>query len=332
MSYDKTYVELHNGHKMPIVGLGTWQGQKDEVKTAVKAALDLGYRHIDTAFVYQNEREIGEVLKDVFANGKIKREDLFIVTKLPANGLRKEHVKHFLETSLKRLQLDYVDLYLMHVPFGYQHVSDDDDVFPVDEKGDALIDPTTDLVETWKKMEEMVDLGLTKSIGVSNFSYEQVKRILEGSRIKPATNQVECHAYLQQRQLFDFCKKHGVTITAYAPIGSPGMPGFMETARGIKVEVPNLLSDPVIKKMSEKYKKTPAQILLRFLMQHEIIVIPKSVNPQRIKENFNVFDFKISPEDITTIEGLERNCRMFKFNWHKKLTEHPEYKRWAQYC
>lgn len=331
MSYDKKYVELHNGYKMPIVGLGTWQGQGDPVRTAVKTALELGYRHIDTAFAYRNEKDIGEVLKPFFADGKIKREELFIVSKLPPNGLRKEHVKHFLETSLKDLQLDYVDLYLIHNPVGFQYVSDTS-IFPVDDKGDVLIDPTTDLVEVWKKMEEMVDLGLTKSIGVSNFTYEQVQRILNTCRIKPVTNQVECHAYLQQRKLFDFCMKHGVTITAWGPIGSPGLPAFMEKSRGLKVEVPVLLNDPVIKQISEKYKKTPAQILLRFLMQHEIIVIPKSVTPSRIKENFEVFDFKLSPEDIATIDGLERNGRMYDFNWNKKVLEHPEYKKWAQHC
>lgn len=330
MSCDKKYVELNNGLKMPIVGLGTWQVQKDEVKNAVKTALDLGYRHIDTAFVYGNEEDIGEVLKAILADGKIKREELFIVTKLPINALRKEHVKHFLELSLKRLQLNYIDLYLVHGPFGFQYVSDDNP-FPENEKGEALMDHTTNLVEVWKKMEEMVDLGLTKSIGVSNFSTEQVQRILDICRIKPVTNQVECHAYLQQKKLFDFCKKHGIIITAYAPIGSPGLPAFLENAFGGKVEVPNLLNDPVIKQISEKYKKSPAQILLKFLMQHEMIVIPKSVNPKRLKENFDVFDFKLSPEDFASIKKLERNLRMFKFDWNKKMAEHPEYKKWVQY-
>lgn len=330
MSYDKKYVELNNGYKMPIIGLGTWQGQADEIKTAVQTALDAGYRHIDTAFAYKNEKEIGDVLKAELGKGKIKRQDLFIVTKLPANALRKEHVKHFLEMSLKSLQLSYVDLYLVHIPIGFQHVSDDQ-IFPTDDNGVGLIDPSTNLVELWKKMEEMVDLGLTKSIGVSNFSYEQIKRILDSCRIKPVTNQVECHAYFQQRPLFDFCKKHGITITAYAPIGSPGYPPIMEKM-GLKVEVPVLLNDPTVKKLSEKYKKTPAQILLRWLIQHEIIAIPKSVTPSRIKENFEVFDFKLVPEDVSAIDGLDRNCRMFRFdNWIKGITDHPEYKKWAQY-
>lgn len=326
----KKYVELNNGRKMPIVGLGTFQGKGEEVKAAVKTALELGYRHIDTAFLYGNEKDIGDVLKSILADGKIKREELFIVTKLPVNGLRKEHVKHFLDLSLKNLQLDYVDLYLVHHPIGCQYVSDDK-IYPFNDKHELLIDPTTDLVEVWKKMEEMVDLGLTKSIGVSNYSYEQVQRTLNACRIKPVTNQVECHAYLQQRQLFDFCKKHGITITAWGPIGTPGMAVLKEKLMGVKTNVPVLLDDPVIKQISEKYKRTPAQILLRFLLQHEMIVIPKSVKPNRIKENFDVFDFQLSAQDIATIEGLERNGRMGEFGWTKKILEHPEYQKWVQY-
>jgi len=316
---------------MPIIGLGTWQGAEQEVFNAVKIALELGYRHIDTAFGYKNEKEVGAAIKEVINSGKLKREDVFVVTKLPCNAMRPEHVKKFLELSLKRLQLDYVDLYLVHTPFGFQYLSDDD-TFPLNENKEIQLDLTTDLPAIWKKMEEMVKLGLTKSIGVSNFTTEQIERIMKGGRTAPATNQVELHAYLQQKKLFDFCKKQGITITAYAPIGSPGMSSFMEKNRGVKIEAPDLLGDAKVKQISEKYKKTPSQVLLRFLIQKGIIVIPKSVTPSRIKENFQVFDFKLSPEDFTALEGLDRNERMFKFTFFKGMENHPEHKKWVAHC
>jgi len=314
---------------MPIIGLGTWQGAEQEVFNAVKTALELGYRHIDTAFAYKNEKGVGAAIKEVINSGKLKREDVFVVTKLPSNAIRPEHVKRFLELSLKNLQLDYVDLYLVHTPFGFQHVTDDDH-FPMNEKKEPLLDVSTDLPAVWKKMEEMVKLGLTKSIGVSNFSYEQIDRITKGGRTIPATNQVECHAYLQQKKLFEYCKKKGITITAYGPIGSPGLKNLMEKFRGIKYEMPSLLGDPIVKQLSEKYKKTPSQILLRFLVQQGIIVIPKSVSPSRIKENFEIFDFKLSSDDFTTLESLDKNTRLFDFTKFG-MANHPEYKKWLEY-
>ncbi|KAK3108455.1 hypothetical protein FSP39_008267, partial [Pinctada imbricata] len=219
-------LKLNNGTEMPIVGLGTWQSPKDEVQRAVRVALDTGYRHIDTAYNYQNEDAIGEVLDEYLKAGKVKRSDIYIVTKLPGIHMTPAKVRQSLEGSLKRLKVEYVDLYLIHSPMGMVHVSDDTP-FPVDKDGNFMADNSTDLLGIWKEMEKLVDAKLTRSIGVSNHNSEQIDRICKMARIKPVTNQVECHLYYPNADLAAFCKKRGVTITAYAPIGSPGRPAFL---------------------------------------------------------------------------------------------------------
>lgn len=326
MSYDKCFVEFHNGQKMPIIGIGTWTSKPEEIKLAIETAVEAGYKHIDTAFSYQNEKEIGSTLKPFFDSGKIKREDIFIVTKLPPNGMRASDVKHFLELSLKNLQLDYVDLYLVHTCIGFQNVGDND-VFPRGPDGNHLLDITTDLVAIWKEMEKMVELGLTKSIGVSNWSISQLQRILDICKIKPANIQVECHVYFQQDDLVDYCHQNGITVCAYAPIGSPGMPAFMERARGVKLtqEIPHLLSDPVIGEIAKKHQKQPNHVLLRFLMQRGIVVIPKSINPERIISNLDVSNFKLDSADMDTIRKQDKKYRMFSMNFVNNIEKHPEF-------
>uniref|UniRef100_K1Q2V0 Aldo-keto reductase family 1 member B10 n=1 Tax=Magallana gigas TaxID=29159 RepID=K1Q2V0_MAGGI len=271
-----TSVTLSNGLHMPSVGLGTWQSPKDELKVAVRAALDDGYRHIDTAYSYLNEDAIGEVLQEYIKSGKVKREDLFIVTKLAMIHMEPALVKRSIEMSLKKLQLDYVDLYLIHFPVQFA------------------------------AMEELVDLGLTKSLGLSNCSISQVERICKISKHKPVSNQVECHIYLPQNELFDACKKLGLAVTAYAPFGSPGR---FEQLR--EIDAPVVLEDPVITKIAKRYSKSPAHILLRNLLQRGIIVIPKSVTPHRIRSNIQVFDFSLTKEEMEDIAGIKTKRRLF---------------------
>ncbi|CAH1390856.1 unnamed protein product [Nezara viridula] len=318
--------------KMPVVGLGTWQSTPEEIDTALNAAIDAGYRHIDTAFVYQNESAIGTTLKKLLDSGKITREELFIVTKLPGTGNRREDVELFLKKSLEALQLDYVDLYLVHSPVGMVNKGFDQ-LFPMGEKGEILFDMNTDLLELWKGMEAQVDAGRAKSIGISNFNQNQVKRILDSCRIPPANLQVELHIYLQQKEFVSFCKQNGVTVCAYSPFGSPGQKAFFEK-RGIPTEGIRLLfplEDPVVKEIAEKHNKQPSQVLLRYMIEYGVAVIPKSTNPDRIKQNFDVFDFELTKEEFEKISALDRgeDGRMFggrgSQGFFNLMESHPEY-------
>lgn len=205
---------------MPMIGLGTWRAPNEEVERAVNLAFEIGYRHIDAATVYMNETAIGTVLDQWLRSGKVKREDLFVCTKLPPTANRPKDVERYLRNSLKDLQLDYVDLYLVHCPFT---VPETDGLFLTDANGDCLLDTEPTQKEVWRKMEEMVDLGLTKNIGLSNFNEAQIQRILDDCRIPPAVLQIEVHLYMQQPELIEFCKKNDIAVTAYSPLGSKGI-------------------------------------------------------------------------------------------------------------
>jgi len=322
MSTELPSIEFYNGHKMPVIGLGSWSAPVEEVETALKIAIDVGYRHIDTAFTYRNEKGVGNSIQTKIQEGVMKREDIFVTSKLPGIGMRRTDVEKFLKLSLANLQLDYLDLYLVHTPVGMPAQENIDNVFPV-ENGKFILDNTTNLEEVWKGMEEMVDAGLTRSIGISNFNSQQIERILKVARIKPANIQVECHAYLQQKKLRDLCKSKGITVCAYGPIGSPGKPE-VERKRGWPTSgnLPQLLQDDVVNNIAKKYSKSPAQILLRFLIQEGIVVIPKSGNPDRIKQNFQVFDFDLDSADLILLRDLDRGARYFDMPF---FMEHPEY-------
>ncbi|XP_049789673.1 1,5-anhydro-D-fructose reductase-like [Schistocerca nitens] len=320
-------VTFFNGHKMPIVGLGTFQSSKGEVGRAVDIALETGYRHIDTAYMYGNEAEIGQALKKGLDSGKLKREDLFIVTKLPPAGNRAESVEKYLKKSLDALQLSYVDLYLIHHPVGVQDVGGQ--TLPRHKDGNVLLDMNTDIISLWKAMEAQVDAGRAHSIGLSNFNSSQIKRIWQAARIKPANLQVELHIYFQQRELAAFCKALDVTVCAYAPLGSPQLSNVVRARGGDvnKLVSVSPMSDPVVSRIAEKYKKTAAQVLLRHIMQRGIVVIPKSVNPDRIKQNFDVFDFELTEEDMDELDALDKGpkCRIFNEVIAPERAKHPEY-------
>nr|XP_022910891.1 1,5-anhydro-D-fructose reductase [Onthophagus taurus] len=318
-------VLLSTGNNMPILGFGTWQAKDDELESALDAALEAGYRHIDTAYVYENEKVIGRVLKKWLSSKKIKREDLFIVTKVPPSGNYPDGVRKYIKKSLENLQLDYLDLYLVHVPFQFRDVEGDLHPMTSDGRIDAVMD--TDHIAIWKAMEEQFKNGLTRSIGISNFNVKQIQRILDNSEIKPSNLQIELHAYMQQNELVDFCKKNNIVVTAYSPLGAPGLGKFLAQF-GQTIEIPDILGNPTVTDLAKKHNKTNAQILLRYTIQKGIVVIPKSTNPKRIKENFDVFDFQLDDGDMKKMKALDKgtDARILNFSGaFPGIDSHPEF-------
>jgi alcohol dehydrogenase (NADP+) len=268
---------LNNGSEIPALGFGTLITDPTETKKAVKAALEVGFRQFDCAERYRNEKQVGEAMKEVLREGKIKREELFVGTKLWNNNHRPERVKPAFEASLKKLQLDYVDLYLIHTPFAFKPGEEQD---PRYENGKVIYDEGVTLLDTWRALENLVDQGRCKAIGLSDIGLEKAQEIFKSARIKPAVVHVESHPYLPQWDLLDFCKKKGIVLHAFASLG-----------HGIE---PKLMEDPVITTISKRLKKTPAQVLLAWALQRGTAPITTSKNPNRIKENFDV---SALPED-----------------------------------
>ncbi|EPN9509528.1 2,5-didehydrogluconate reductase DkgA [Cronobacter sakazakii] len=260
-------IKLHDGNLMPQLGLGVWQATNEDVVTAIHKALEVGYRSIDTAAAYKNEQGVGDALK----SAGVARDELFITTKLWNDGQKRP--REALEESLEKLQLDYVDLYLMHWPV-----------------------PAIDrYVEAWKGMIELQQEGLIKSIGVCNFNVEHLQRIIDETGVTPVINQIELHPLLQQRQLHAWNATHKIQTESWSPLAQGGEGVF---------------DQKIIRELADKYGKTPAQIVIRWHLDSGLVVIPKSVTPTRIAENFNVWDFRLDKDELSEIAKLDQGKRL----------------------
>jgi len=288
---------FQNGDKLPAIGLGTWLSKTNEVYEAVLAAIRIGYRHIDCAYIYGNESEIGLALRDAMKAGLVKREELFITSKLWNSDHAPERVEVAIRKSLKDLQLDYLDLYLIHWPVafktGHEQAKDAKDLA-------SLVDMPLSI--TWQAMEGIQKNGLTRHIGVSNFNIPKLRILMGNAIIKPEVNQVELHPYFQQNELVAFCQTNDILVTAYSPLGS----------RHLVQSEAGLTREKTILKLAKKYDCSPAQIILAWGIQRGTAVIPKSVHTERIQENFESMKVRLDLTDITEIASLERNLRVAK--------------------
>lgn len=271
-------IPLNNGSgALPAVGFGTLIPDPLVTKQAVKTALEVGFRHFDCAERYRNEAAVGEAMQEVFKAGAIKREEVFITTKLWNTNHRPERVKPAFEGSCRRLQIDYVDCYVSHTPFAFQPGDEQD---PRDEHGKVIYDSEVTLADTWRAMEELVDGGKCKSIGLGDISLEKLREIVAVARIKPAVIQVESHPYLPEWELLDFCRQYGIIVQAFAPLG-----------HAMK---PKIVDDPVITSIAQRIQKTPAQVALAWAAQRGTAYLTTSTNAGRIRENFEI---SALPED-----------------------------------
>ena len=283
------FIKLNNETEMPIIGLGTWKSEPSEAYAAVRWALKLGYTHFDCAAIYNNEEAVGQAFADAMAEDGLKREDIFVTSKLWNNAHRAEDVAPALQEMLTRLKLEYLDLFLMHGP--------------VAQKKEALMPLTADdmlplseapIADTWQAMEELYKEGKAKAIGVSNFGEKSLTELAMTSEINPMVNQVESHPYLPQEELQAYCQKNMIALTAYSPLGS-----------GSSV----MLEDPVIDRIAEKNNATPAQILLAWNMQRGVAVIPKAVEEKHLRENLAALNVELDAGDMAAIASIGKNER-----------------------
>ncbi|CAO2595155.1 1,5-anhydro-D-fructose reductase [Lemmus lemmus] len=292
----------------------TLQASPGEVADAVQVAINFGYRHFDCAYLYHNESEVGMGINAKIKEGVVHRKDLFVVSKLWCTYHKKSLVKTACINTLKALNLDYLDLYLIHWPMGFQVPFTS--WLPVKtQRNDSMGESPH--VFLFQAMEDLVIEGLVKFLGVSNFNHEQLEKLLNkpGLRFRPVTNQIECHPYLTQKNLIDFCHSRNVSVTAYRPLGG--------SSDGV-----DLLDDIVVKKIAKKHQKSSAQILIRFQIQRNVTVIPKSVTPSRIRENIQVFDFELTEKDMEELLSLDKKLRLATFpstENHKDYPFHIEY-------
>jgi len=293
------FLTFKNGDQLPVLGLGTWKSKPGEVYQAVLWAIKSGYRHIDCAAVYMNEKEVGQALSQAMTDGLVKREELFITSKLWNNAHRKEDVKGALKQTLKDLNLDYLDLYLIHWPISFKS-----GISFAQTREEFYTYQDVPLSSTWQGMQDMKNLKLVRHIGVSNFNIRNLKELINVGGQGPEMNQIEMHPFLPQKKLVEFCKNNNILLTAYSPLGS------QDRSKAIKkADEPSLLNDPEIATLAMKYNVTAGQLLIAFSINRDIAVIPKSINESRIAENFASYQIQIQEEDMGLLLNMEKNYR-----------------------
>jgi len=294
------FFELAGGGRMPALGLGTWKSAPGEVGTVVREALDVGYRHIDCAPIYLNQAEIGQALSDALGAGDVQRDELWITSKLWCSDHARDAVVPALKRTLADLRLDYLDLFLIHWPVAFRSGID----FP-ETPEDFICPEDAPLTETWAGMEEAVEMGLCRHIGVSNFSSTKLGAVMSRASVAPAINQVECHPYLAQVDLLHYCQDHGVVLTAYSPLGSGDRAAAFK-----KDDEPVPLQDPRVLSVAKKHNVTPGQVLIAWAIERGTSVIPKSSDPKRLRQNFAAAELKLEEEDMALIDALDRGYRL----------------------
>lgn len=298
-------IALDNGSQLPAVGLGLWKVPRPAVADLVQAAIQVGYRHLDCACDYGNEAEVGVGLQA----SPCRREDLWITSKLWNTYHAREHVRPALERNLKDLRLDYLDLYLIHFPIAQRFVPFETRYppgwfFDPEAASPRMEFAKVPLAETWAAMEELVDAGLVKNIGLCNTGTALLRDLLNSCRIRPAVLQVEMHPYLTQDKLVRFCREEGIAVTAFSPLGAQSY-----FALGMAKPDEAVLESVIVKEIARSHGKSPAQVLLRWGVQRGTAVVPKTERPERLRENLAIFDFELSAEEMAAISGLNRNRR-----------------------
>lgn len=292
-------LQFSNGDFWDQIGLGTWKSKPGEVGAAVESAIQMGYRHIDCAAIYMNEPEIGQAIQNCIKKGIVKREELWITSKLWNNAHGQDEVVPALKKTLTDLRLDYLDLYIIHWPVAIKNnvvnATQPDEYIPLEK---------LPVEQTWKGMENSLELGLTKHIGVSNFSKKKLIDLLSKCKIKPEVNQIELHPYLQQNEMMEFCKNNDIFLTAYSPLGSGDRSATLR-----QPDEPNLLKDNVIKEIANKHQASVAQILIAWHVHRGTAVIPKSIHPNRQKENLEANNILLDEEDMNRIGRLDKHYR-----------------------